>query len=165
MSMTRRNQICMTAHNFQVINFHGVAPALRAVLPDKHCEAYRLPFKSILRSLRAGPGLERESGDSHLEETMKNVRGILVLSFMVAPTAAYAQFSPTPEGGLPTKTTSVRLANNANAIVIQPVTPNSRTRIALIATHPEHANNFNYFTANALSRYGYTAMMVNYFGP
>ncbi len=83
----------------------------------------------------------------------------------IIPAAAYAQNSPTPDGGMPTKTTYVKLANNAIAIIVQPVTPNEKTRIAVIATHPEHVNNFNYFTAFALAKYGYTAMMVNYFGP
>jgi pimeloyl-ACP methyl ester carboxylesterase len=89
---------------------------------------------------------------------------VVALAIALMPPAARAQFSPTPEGGPPTKTTYVRLANNANAIIVQLVTPNEKSRIALIATHPEHVNNFNYFTAFALARYGYTAMMVNYYG-
>src|SRR5260370_26555961 len=96
---------------------------------------------------------------------MKNILGAVVLAIAIVPISARAQFSPTPEGGPPTRTTYVRLANNANAILVEPVTSNAKSRIVVIATHPEHVNNFNYFTAWALSKYGYRAMMVNYFGP
>jgi pimeloyl-ACP methyl ester carboxylesterase len=96
---------------------------------------------------------------------MKNVVGAVILAIALVPTASRAQFSPTPEGGPPTRTTYIRLANNANAILVEPITPNEKSRIAVIATHPEHVNNFNYFTALALAKYGYRAMMVNYYGP
>jgi pimeloyl-ACP methyl ester carboxylesterase len=96
---------------------------------------------------------------------MKNVVEAAILAITLVPTASRAQFSPTPEGGPPTRTTYIRLANNANAILVEPVTPNEKSRIAVIATHPEHVNNFNYFTAFALAKYGYRAMMVNYYGP
>jgi pimeloyl-ACP methyl ester carboxylesterase len=97
---------------------------------------------------------------------MKNILGAVALAIAIVPIAARAQFSPVPQSdGVPTKTTYVRLANNANAILVEPVTPNAKSRILVIATHPEHVNNFNYFTAWALSKYGYRAMMVNYYGP
>ena len=101
---------------------------------------------------------------------MKNIRAAMILEILLAialmPTAALAQFSPAPEGGPPTKTTFVRLTNNANAIVVEPVTPNpEKSRIAVLVTHPEHVNNFNYFTGRELSKYGYRVMMLNYYGP
>jgi pimeloyl-ACP methyl ester carboxylesterase len=97
---------------------------------------------------------------------MNKVLGILLLAFVTGHQAAHAQFSPTPEGGPPLKTTYVRLSNNANAIVVEPVTLDPvRSRILVIATHPEHMNNFNYFTAMALAKMGYRGMMVNYYGP
>ncbi len=96
---------------------------------------------------------------------MKSILGIMVLAAL-APMAARAQFSAAPESGPPTKTTYVRLSNNANAIVVEPVTPNpAKSRIAVLVTHPEHINNFNYFIGRGLPGYGYRVMMLNYYGP
>ena len=96
---------------------------------------------------------------------MKKILSCLVLAAAFVPTAARAQFSPAPEGGPPTKTTFVRLTNNANAILVEPVTLTPKSRIAVLITHPEHVNNFNYFTGRELPKYGYRAMMLNYYGP
>jgi len=97
---------------------------------------------------------------------MKKVLGILLLACVIDCQPVRAQFSPTPEGGPPLKTTYVQLANNANALLIEPVTLDPvRSHIAVLVTHPEHVNTFNYFTAFALAKYGYRAMTVNYDGP
>jgi pimeloyl-ACP methyl ester carboxylesterase len=97
---------------------------------------------------------------------LKNIAGLLALCIMLAPVSARAQFSATPDDGPPTKTTFIRLGNNANAILVEPVTPDPvRGRIAVVVTHPEHVNNFNYFIARALPRYGYRVMAINYYGP
>jgi hypothetical protein len=66
----------------------------------------------------------------------------------------------------PTKLTFVPLANNANAVILEPVTPDpQRSRFALLISHPEHTNNFNYFIAPQMAERGYRVMMVNYHGP
>jgi pimeloyl-ACP methyl ester carboxylesterase len=79
---------------------------------------------------------------------------------------ALAQQSPTPVGGPPVKTTYVRLANNANAILVEPVNLDpAKSRIAVLITHPEHVNNFNYFIGWELPKHGYRTMMLNYYGP
>ena len=87
----------------------------------------------------------------------------------LAPAMAGAQEAPARPGqitGPPTKTTFVQLAGRANAVVVQPVTPvPGKTRIALVIVHPEHSNAFNYFTGRELAKYGYTAMMINTYGP
>jgi pimeloyl-ACP methyl ester carboxylesterase len=65
---------------------------------------------------------------------------------------------------LPLKTTFVPLGPLANAMLIEPVTPTDKSAIAVLITHPEHLNNFNYFTGLELPKYGYRAMMLNYYG-
>ena len=66
----------------------------------------------------------------------------------------------------PTKTTFVPLANNVNALILEPVSPDpERSRFALVITHPEHANTFNYFIAPEMADRGYRVMMINYHGP
>jgi pimeloyl-ACP methyl ester carboxylesterase len=97
---------------------------------------------------------------------MKSImRGFLV-TIALAPVAALAQYSGVPPGGPPTKTTFVRLSNTANAILVEPVTPDpARSRIAILVTHPEHINNFDYFVGLELPKYGYRAMLMNYYGP
>ena len=70
----------------------------------------------------------------------------------LAAVGGSARAATAPDAGPPTRTTFVRLANNANAIIVEPVTPvPGKSRIALI-THPENANNFNYFTAREMPR-------------
>ena len=97
---------------------------------------------------------------------MKTSYLIATAALLLTPVAANAQFSPTPNAGPPTKTTFIRLGNNANAILTEPVTPDPvRGRIAVVVTHPEGANNFNYFTAQALPKYGYRSIAINYYGP
>lgn len=66
----------------------------------------------------------------------------------------------------PTKLTFVELSNNANAVILEPVTPDpQRSHISLLISHPEHINNFNYFIAPEMASRGYRVMMVNYHGP
>jgi hypothetical protein len=83
-----------------------------------------------------------------------------------AERATNAQFVPlTERTKIPTKLTFVPLANNANAVILEPVTPDpQRSRFALLISHPEHANNFNYFIAPQMAERGYRVMMVNYYG-
>lgn len=96
---------------------------------------------------------------------MKSILGVCILAVAFAPIAAHAQDQPIAAGGPPLKTTYVQLSNNANAIIVEPVTPDPvRSHIALLITHPERLNNFNYFIGWDLARYGYRAMMVNYYG-
>lgn len=97
---------------------------------------------------------------------MKNIMRGVVLTIGLVPVTLPAQNSLAPEGGAPTTTTFVRLGNNANAILVERVSPvPAKSRIAILITHPERINNFNYFTGVELSRYGYRVMMMNYYGP
>ena len=41
-------------------------------------------------------------------------------------------------GGVPSKATFLQLGNNANAVLVEPVTLNEKSRIVVIRTHPEH---------------------------
>jgi len=62
--------------------------------------------------------------------------------------------------------TFVKLTNNANALIAGPETPDpKRARIAVLLTHPDHVNTFNYFLGDELSKRGYRVMMMNYYGP
>jgi len=65
----------------------------------------------------------------------------------------------------PVKTTYVRLTNNSNAILKEPMTPSQNERIIAINTHPDHANNFEYFLGRLLVARGYRVLEVNYHGP
>jgi hypothetical protein len=105
---------------------------------------------------------------SEKERKMGNIPRLFfpVIVLVTLAATAHAQ-SPAAasEGGPPTKTTFVRLTNNANAILVEPVTPNpAKSRIAVLVTHPEHANNFNYFIGRELPKRGYRVMMMNYYG-
>jgi pimeloyl-ACP methyl ester carboxylesterase len=95
---------------------------------------------------------------------MKKIIWILILT-VFASVAVQAQSSGVTENGLPTKTTFIRLTNNSNAILVEPerAVP-AKSRIALLVSHPEHVNSFNYFIGQALPRYGYRVMMLNYYG-
>jgi hypothetical protein len=60
----------------------------------------------------------------------------------------------------------VRLANDANAVIDEPVkTDPVRSQIALLVAHPEHANVFNSFPGAALASRGYRVMLMDYYGP
>ena len=97
---------------------------------------------------------------------LRNIGYWLALAALATATSAHAQYSAAPaEPGLPTKTTYVRLSNIANAILVEPVTLNDRSRIAVVVSHPGHLNNFEYFIAPGMARYGYRVMLVNYYGP
>ncbi len=91
-----------------------------------------------------------------------------VLAWIIAGAghAAMAQNMGTPAttAAVPLKTTFVQLSPLANAVLVEPVTPNSKSRIAVLVTHPEHANNFNYFVGQELPKYGYRALLLNYYG-
>lgn len=89
-----------------------------------------------------------------------------MMSVALMPACAHAQFSAAPDSSGTTTTTFIRLGNNANAILVQPkVADPVRSHIAVIVTHPEHVNNFNYFIAKTLPTYGYPVMAINYYGP
>ena len=97
---------------------------------------------------------------------MNRVPGILILAIAFACQSAVAQ-GPPPQastGGPPLKTTFVRLQGMANAVLVEPEKLNAKSHIAVLITHPEHANNFNYFIGLELPKYGYRAMMLNYYG-
>jgi pimeloyl-ACP methyl ester carboxylesterase len=80
------------------------------------------------------------------------------------PPRAYVP--PTAKTTRPTKMSFVPLANNANALILEPVTPDpQRSRFALLIVHPEHSNTFNYFIAPEMADRGYRVMMLNYHGP
>jgi hypothetical protein len=66
--------------------------------------------------------------------------------------------------GLPTKTTFIPFGGQANAVLVEPVTANAKSRIAVLITHPERINNLSYFIGQELPKYGYRAMMLNYYG-
>jgi pimeloyl-ACP methyl ester carboxylesterase len=96
---------------------------------------------------------------------MKRTFAWLTLAVAGAAGAMAPQGAPPAElAGVPVKTSFVRLPQQANAVLVEPVTPNARSRIALLITHPEHANNFNYFLGQDLPKYGYRALMLNYYG-
>jgi pimeloyl-ACP methyl ester carboxylesterase len=85
---------------------------------------------------------------------------------LLSPMGVHAQFSAAPDSAATTRTTFVRLSNNSNAILVEPLRPEpARSRIAVIVTHPERINNFNYFIARTLPTYGYPTMAINYYGP
>jgi hypothetical protein len=101
----------------------------------------------------------------HWRRDMNRVVAMFILASMFMGVGARAQQVNTSTER-PIKTTYVRLANNANAIIVEPVTPDpQRSRFAILIAHPEHNNNFNYFIAPQLSRRGYRVMMMNYYGP
>ena len=89
-----------------------------------------------------------------------------LVSLVIASSALmFAQNSPVHPGGPPVKSTFIRLSNNANAVLVEPVTPvPGKGRIALLIAHPEHVNTFDYFIGWELPKYGYRVMMVNYYG-
>jgi pimeloyl-ACP methyl ester carboxylesterase len=96
---------------------------------------------------------------------MKRTLGVLVFVLAFVSLAALAQDQPAPTGTNPTKTTYLSLSNNANAILVEPVTLDPvRSRILVIVIHPDRINNFNYFIGVTLPQYGYRTMMVNYYG-
>ncbi|HKB09780.1 MAG TPA: hypothetical protein VKD69_03960 [Vicinamibacterales bacterium] len=65
---------------------------------------------------------------------------------------------------LAAKRTYVRLANNANALLVEPLEPGPKARILAINTHPDHNNNFEYFIGRELVARGYRALGINYYG-
>jgi pimeloyl-ACP methyl ester carboxylesterase len=90
----------------------------------------------------------------------------VTLAALLAPMVASAQFSPAPAGSVPTKTTFVRLGNNANAIIVEPATMDpSKAKIGVVVSHPERINNFNYFIAQGMPQHGYRVIAINYYGP
>lgn len=97
---------------------------------------------------------------------MKKTILALAAAALLTPVAASAQFSAAPDAGVPVKVTFVRLGNNANAIITEPVTPDPvRSKIGVVVSHPERINNFNYFIGRGLSQRGYRVMAINYYGP
>jgi pimeloyl-ACP methyl ester carboxylesterase len=97
----------------------------------------------------------------------KRIAGVapLILIGMFAGNGSRAEQAPAA-ADVPTKTTFVPLANNANAVILEPVTPDpKRSRFAILISHPEHVNNFRYFIAPELAKRGYRVMMMNYYGP
>ena len=97
---------------------------------------------------------------------MWNTLRLLILMIAIAPIGAFAQNSPVREGGPPTKTTFVRLGGRANGIIVEREAPvPAKNRIAIVVTHPEHIDNFNYFHGLELAKYRYRVLLMNYYGP
>src|SRR5579871_4275894 len=95
---------------------------------------------------------------------MKRLLQVVVLTTLLIPVDSIAQNRGSQ--GPPVKTTYLRLGNNANAVLVEPVTlVPEKSRIAILVTHPERINNLDYFIGWELPKYGYRAMMVNYYGP
>ena len=96
---------------------------------------------------------------------MKTFLRNLIVIFAFTPICTFAQNAPVAAGGPPMKTTFVRLGRG-NGILVQRETPDPvRSRIAILVTHPEHINNFNYFHGLELAKYGYTVLLINDYGP
>lgn len=71
------------------------------------------------------------------------------------------------QDGSPTATakrTYVRLANNANAVLVEPTSPSPREHIVAINVHPDNLNTFEYFVGRELAKRGYRTIEVNYYG-
>ncbi|NBW08890.1 MAG: hypothetical protein EBR82_12785 [Caulobacteraceae bacterium] len=85
----------------------------------------------------------------------------------LTPVAAAAQTAPSPRAAAAaTKTTFVPLGMTANALLVEPTTPDPvRSRIVILVAHPEDLNTFNYFFGRVLPAYGYRVMMVNTYAP
>ena len=97
---------------------------------------------------------------------MRTILRFLTVAIGCAPLSAFAQNAPVAAGGPPTKTTFVRLGGRGNAVIVERETPvPAKRRVAILVTHPEHANNFNYFHGLELAKYGYTVMLLNNYGP
>ena len=95
---------------------------------------------------------------------MKRFLLVVALTTVLVPVASVAQ-NRASQAGPPLKSTYIRLGNNANAVLVEPVTPvPEKSRIAILITHPERINNLDYFMGWELPKYGYRAMMVNYYG-
>ena len=94
---------------------------------------------------------------------MKRISVLVGLAIAMAPLATQAQGNPQIGRDVPIRSTFLRLTNNSNAVLSEPVTPDPvRSRIVIINTHPEHLNNFS---NSPLTAYGYRTMGVNYYGP
>jgi hypothetical protein len=96
---------------------------------------------------------------------MKNLHRLVTSSITcaVALFAQHAVVAQTAQTQL--KSTYVRLANNANALLVENPIPGPKGRIVAINTHPGHNNNFNYFIGQELAARGYRALLMNYYGP
>lgn len=100
---------------------------------------------------------------------------VAALAAAVAPPVLAQQPAPAPPAAQQTadaaaaalaalKGTYVRLANNANAVLWESPTPSPKSRIAIINTHADHNNNFEYFIGREMAVRGYRALNVNYYG-
>jgi hypothetical protein len=97
---------------------------------------------------------------------MKNLTRFLIPLVAIVPVCALAQNAPARDSGPPTKTTFVRLGGRGNGIIVERETPDpAKSRIGILVTHPEHANNFNYFHGMELAKYGYRVLLLNNYGP
>jgi pimeloyl-ACP methyl ester carboxylesterase len=83
-----------------------------------------------------------------------------MLAGVLAAPLAHAQTPPPP-----VKTTYVRLAGQANALLVEPGQPGPKQRIVVINVHPDNLNTFEYFTGRALVARGYRMIGINYYGP
>ena len=81
-----------------------------------------------------------------------------VAAFVVAPLNA--------QDGKPAnaKRSYVRLSNRANAVLVEPVTPNPHEHIVAVNVHPDNLNTFEYFIGRELGKRGYRTIEINYYG-
>jgi hypothetical protein len=98
------------------------------------------------------------------------MRGLIqgLVTLIVAGVLAGAASAQQPRGGVSDasfKTTFVRLSNSANALIVEPATPDpERSGLAILVVHPDHLNTFNYFLAPEFAKRGYRVMLMNYYG-
>ena len=96
---------------------------------------------------------------------MKYILKLLIPVMVLAGNVAVAQTTSSAlAASVPVKTSFVSLGPLANGVLIEPVTSISKNGIALLITHPERINNFNYFVAVELPKYGYRTLTLNYYG-
>ena len=88
-----------------------------------------------------------------------------IVGTVAAPIAIAQQRGGRAQQELAARRTYVRLANNANALLVEPLEPGPKSRILAINTHPDHNNNFEYFIGRELVARGYRALGINYYGP
>jgi pimeloyl-ACP methyl ester carboxylesterase len=83
----------------------------------------------------------------------------LTLGTLAAPVMAQEKREPATA-----KRTYVRLANNANAVLVEPIAPSPNEHVVAINVHPDNLNTFEYFVGRELAKHGYRTIEINYYG-
>ena len=76
-------------------------------------------------------------------------------------TLASAQERRAPDAA---KRTYVRLTNNANAVLVEPLAPSPNGHVVAINVHPDNLNTFDYFVGRELAKRGVRTIEINYYG-